>query len=136
MKTLFWIVLVAFVLLAGFVVRDLVLNPRTQARPAAISFEVGAESAAAYERRVADLEAVVVRLKERMTAIGSVGRQDVKARLAEFEAQIRELKLAIAQWRIARGGDAPDAAYRQCILAYGKAAGICRALATDTLPGK
>jgi hypothetical protein len=71
-----------------------------------------------------------------MAAIGSLDRADVKARLAEFERQIRELKRAIAQWRVARGGDAPDAAYRQCIFAYGKAQGICAALAADTLLGK
>ena len=136
MKVLFWIVLVAFLLLAGYVVRDLVLHPKTQARPAAIAFEVPAESAVTYERRAADLESRVGQLRERMAAIGSLDRPEVKARLEQFERQIRELRYAVAQWRIARGGDAPDAAYRQCILAYGKAQGICGALATDTLSGK
>jgi len=136
MKVLFWIVLVAFLVLIGYVVRDLVLHPKTQARPAALAFEVSAESAATYEQRAADLESRVAQLAKRMAAIGSLDRPEVKARLGQFERQIRELKVAIAQWRLARGGDAPDAAYRQCLLAYGMAQGICAALAPDTLTGK
>jgi len=38
MKILFWIVLVAFLVLAGYVVRDLVLHPKTQAQPAVVPF--------------------------------------------------------------------------------------------------
>jgi len=133
MKTLFWIVLVAFLVLAGYVVRDLVLRPKTPAQPATVAFEVSAESAAAYEQRMADLQAKVDSLKKGMEAAGTAERRDVKARLAEFELQIRELKRAIAQWQIARDGDAPDEAYRQCIYLYGRARGICDALAADTL---
>jgi hypothetical protein len=136
MKTRFWIALVAFLLLAGYVVWDLMQRPRTQARPSAVPFEVSAESATGYERRVADLEARVARLRERMAAIGSIDRPEVKARLAQFERYVSDLKHAIAQWRVVRGGDAPDEAHRQCVLLYGKASGVCEALAPDTLTGK
>jgi hypothetical protein len=136
MKILFWVVLVAFVLLAGYVAIGLVQHPRTKTVLPTVPYEVSAESVAVYEQRAAELEKRAVELSRRMAAIGSLERADVKARLAEFELQIRELKRAIAQWQIARGGDAPDAAYRQCIFLYGKAQGTCASLASDTLTGK
>jgi hypothetical protein len=136
MRTPFWIVLIAFVVLAGYLVWDRTQRAGRQPGPAPVSFEVGAESAAAYEQRVADLEARVEVLKKRMDAAGTNERREVKARLAEFDRQIADLRRAIAQWRVARGGDAPNEAYRQCLLLYGRARGVCDALAPDTLAGK
>ena len=136
MKTWFWIVLVAFLLLAGYVVVDLVQRPRTKAPPSAVPFEVSAESVAVYEQRAAELRATADSLKKRMEAVGAAERRDVQARVAEGERLISELQRAIAQWRIARGGDAPDAAYGQCILLYGQARGACEVLALDTMTGK
>jgi len=136
MKTWFWIVLVAFVVLAGYVVWSAVLRPGRQTKPLKASFEVTAESAAAYEKRLAELVARVELLKKRMEAAGTVERREVKARLAEFERQIYDLRHAIAQWRLARGGDAPNEAYRQCLLLYGRARGVCEALVPDTLASK
>jgi hypothetical protein len=136
MKIWFWIVLVAFVLLAGYVAVGQVQRPRTKTVPPSIPYEVSAESVAVYEQRVAELQARADSLKRRMEVVGSAERRDVKARLAEFESQLSDLKRAIAQWKIARGGDAPDAAYRQCILLYGRARGACELLASDTLAGK
>ena len=136
MKIMFWVVLVAFVLLAGYVAIGLVQRPRTKTVMPAVPYEVSAESVAVYEQRTAELQARADALKKRMEAAGTAERRDVKARLAEFESQISDLKRAIAQWRIARGGDAPDAAYRQCILLYGRARGACELLAPDTLTGK
>jgi hypothetical protein len=136
MKTWFWIVLIAFLLLAGYVVLDLAQRPGTKAQPPAVPFEVSAESVAVYEQRAAELRATADSLKQRMKAAGAAERRDVKARVAEVERLISELQRAIAQWRIARGGDAPDAAYRQCILLYGQAWGACQVLASDTITGK
>ena len=136
MKILFWVVLVAFVLLAGYVAIGLVQRPMTKTVMPAVPYEVSAESVAVYEQRTAELQARADALKKRMEVVGTAERRDVKARLAEFESQISDLKRAIAQWRIARGGDAPDAAYRQCILLYGRARGACELLAPDTLTGK
>jgi len=136
MRTWFWIVLVALLLLVGYVVVDLAQRPRTKAPPSAVPFEVSAESVAVYEQRAAELRAAADSLKQRMKAVGTAERRDVKARVAEAERLISELQRAIAQWRIARGGDAPGAAYRQCILLYGRARGACDVLAPDTLTGK
>lgn len=136
MKTWFWVVLVAFLLLAGYLVVDLVQRPRPQAQPAAVAFEVSAESVSAYEQRAAGLRATADSLKQRLEAAGTDERRDVQIRIAEVERLISELQRAIAQWRIARGGDAPDAAYRQCVLLYGQARGACQVLAADTVTGK
>jgi hypothetical protein len=136
MKTWFWIVLVALLLLAGYVVIGFGQRPRGQAQPPAVPYEVSAESVAVYEQRAAELQARADSLKKRMEEVGTAERREVKARVAEFERMVSELQRAIAQWRIARGGDAPDAAYRQCVLLYGRARGACEMLAPDTLTGK
>ena len=136
MKILFWVVLVALVLLGGYVAIGLVQHPRTKAVPPTVPYEVSAESVAVYEQRAVELQARADSLKKRMEAVGTAERREVKARVAEFERVVSELHRAIAQWRIARGGDAPDAAYRQCVLLYGQARGACEMLAPDTLTGK
>jgi cytoskeletal protein RodZ len=136
MKTLVWILFVAVIALAGYVVWGLAKQPKKQTTPAPAAFEVSAESAAAYEQRVAELVARVELLKKRMVAAGTAERRAVKVRLAEFEREISDLKHAIAQWRLASGGDSPNEAYRQCLLLYGKARGVCDALGPDTLTGK
>jgi hypothetical protein len=136
MKTWFWILLVAFLLLAGYVVVDLVRHQRVQARPLKVTSEVSAESVAVYISRVADLRARADSLKQRIKAVGTAERREVKARIAEFERVIAEFERAINKWRVARDGDAPDAAYRQCILLYGQGRGVCEALAPDTMIGK
>lgn len=136
MKIWFWIVLVAFLVVVGYVLLDSVRRSRTRPQSTAVPFEVGAESVAVYEQRMTELRAWADSLKERMKAAGTAERRDVKARVAEAERLISELQRAIEQWRVARGGDAPDAAYRQCILLYGRARGACDALASDTMIGK
>jgi hypothetical protein len=136
MKTWFWVLLVAVIALAGYVVWDLAQRPKNQTKPATAGVDVSSESAAAYDQRVAELEAQVENLKKRMAAAGTAERRAVKARLAEFNSQISDLKHAIARWRLARGGDAPSDAYRQCLILYGRARGVCEALAPDTLAGK
>lgn len=136
MKTWFWIVLAAFLVLAAYVLLDSMQRSRREAGSTAVPFEVSAESVAVYEQRVTELQARADSLKERVRAAGSAERRDVKARIAESERLILELQRAIEQWRVARGGDAPDAAYRQCILLYGRATGACDALALDTMIGR
>ena len=136
MKTWFWIVLVALVLLVVYVAIDLAQRPQAKGQPSVLPFEVSAESVAVYEQRATELRATADSLKQRMEAAGAAERRDVKARIAEVERLISEFQRAIAQWRIARGGDAPDAAYRQCLLLYGQAQGACQVLAADTIIGK
>ncbi len=135
MKPLFWVVLIAVAVLTGYLVWGRAHAKSQPGRPP-VAFEVGAESVAAYGQRVAELEARVAALKKRLEAAGKAERREVKARLAEFEHQMSELKRAIAQWQVARGGDAPNEAYHQCLLIYGRARGVCDALAPDTLVGK
>jgi len=136
MKTWFWIILIAFILLAGYVVADLLRHQRATARPGKVSSEVSSESVTVYMDRLADLRARADSLKQRMKAVGTAERREVKARIAELERVIAELRRAIDRWRVARDGDAPDAAYRQCIMLYGQGRGVCDALAPDTMIGK
>ena len=136
MRKWFWIVLGGCVALAGYLVWSLAAGPRARGKSASAPFEVDADSVVVYEQRVAELEIQVDNLKKRMVAAGTAERREVKARLVQFEVQMSDLKRAIAKWRVARGGDAPNEAYRQCLLLYGKARGVCEALAPDTLSGK
>ncbi len=136
MKTWFWIVLAGFVALSVYAVMDSVRHARGGARRPGLTSDVGADSALAYQRRVADLEKRAADLRGRMETIGALDRPEVKARLEAFDAHISQLKQAIARWQVARGGDGPDASYRQCVILYGSARGICDALATDTLAAR
>jgi cytochrome c-type biogenesis protein CcmH/NrfG len=136
MKTWSWIVLAVFLVIAGFVVWNSGLRPKKPAQVETTALNVSADSVAAFEQRVAELEASVDDLTVRLAKAGTAERREVKARLAEARDRISELKHAIDQWRVASGGDAPDAAYRQCVLLYGQARGACQVLAADTIIGQ
>jgi len=87
MKALFWIMLAALVLLAGYVIWGAMSRRNPPARTA-LPFEVSADSAIAYEQRANDLEQRAAELTRRMERLGLKDRPEVKARLAQFEQQV------------------------------------------------
>jgi cytochrome c-type biogenesis protein CcmH/NrfG len=64
MKTWFWIVLAAFLVLAAYVLLDSMQRSRREAGSTVVPFEVSAESVAVYEQRVTELQARADSLKE------------------------------------------------------------------------
>jgi Flp pilus assembly protein CpaB len=136
MKVLFWVVLVAFVGVLGYVAYDVVFRRTPRARPVQVSSDVGPESIQAYRERVEQLRMKAEDMKRRMQAAGTLDRPDVTERLLRFEQEAGQLELAIRRWGSSLDRAGKNEAYRQCIMLYGRASGVCDALAPDTLKGK
>jgi hypothetical protein len=136
MKTLTWILGLALLAAIGYLVYDFFTHRRTQAAPTPVPTGVGPESIAAYEQRIEELQAKTEALKARMKAAGTLERPDVQERLHGLQARMDNLAQAVRHWKMLQDSGNKDEAYRQCILLYGKASGVCDALAPDTLRGK
>ncbi|MEO0085505.1 MAG: hypothetical protein ABIK37_02615 [candidate division WOR-3 bacterium] len=132
MRALFWSAVLVLALLAGYLVRGFIRERRKQAAP--VPFEVSAESVAAYQARIVELEGRVARIRTRLPLSTSGERTSYNRLITELEEEIRDLKVAVEQWRSARGAKPTADLYQKCILLYGRASGVCDALAAETLP--
>jgi hypothetical protein len=129
MKTLFWLLLFAFVGLLGWLTYDFIAHRRTQAD--VVQFDPNPDSVAVYKQRVAELQDRADSLSRRFSSTNLLRRPAVNARLMQLNDQISQLKQAIAAWEAAKHS---TDLYGKGILMYGKASGVCDALAADTLP--
>ncbi|MBM3322559.1 hypothetical protein FJY69_03680 [candidate division WOR-3 bacterium] len=132
MKTLAWILGILASVLLIYVVYSLVAPGRRRADSVA-SVEVSADSIRAYMDRAEELGIRADSLRARLTELRLVDRPSVQFRIAALERELAGLRQAIDEWRVARTGVGGPAAFRQCVLLYGKASGVCDALALDTL---
>ena len=135
MRTLVLVLAVIAVALVGYLAVKSAVNRKTPA-PVVVSADVGSDSIAAYRQRVADLKERAGRLRAQLAVAGREYKGAVQARLQMVDEQIQALEQAIGRWEIVINPDEKAGAYRQCILYYGKASGVCDALAPDTLTGK
>jgi hypothetical protein len=135
MRTLVFILAVIVFVLLGYLVFKSAVNRKTPA-PVVVSADVGSDSIAAYRQRVVDLKGRADRLRAQLAVAGRDYKGAVQARLQMVDEQIHALEQAIGRWEVVVNPDEKAGAYRQCILYYGKASGVCDALAPDTLPGK
>jgi hypothetical protein len=132
-KYVVWVLaVVAFALMVYFVV-DFARHRKASPGGATVSADVGPDSIAAYEQRIVDLEAGAAGLRQRMDRAGTLGRPDVQERLRLLEADVENLRAAVARWKVEHNRANQGEAYRQCILLYGKASGVCQSLAPDTV---
>lgn len=135
MRTLFWSAVLVLALLAGYLIRGFIRERRQQAGP--VAFEVSAESVAAYQSRITELESRVARIRTRLPVSPPGERAGYVRLIGELEEEIRDLRVAVEQWRSARGAKPTADLYQKCILLYGRASGVCDALAAETLvPGR
>lgn len=132
MKGVFWFLLIVLAFLFGLLIFNFTRQRVNQA--GLVVFEVTAESIQAFERRVAELESSAVVLRNRLSSSALIERVFLNRRLNYLEGQIRDLKAALAQWRASKDVKSAADIYRQCLLLYGKASGVCDLLANDTLP--
>lgn len=132
MKAVFWFAVLLLAILAGYLIRGFIRERRQQAAP--VAFEVSAESIAAYQARIVELEDRVARIRTRLPLSLPGERAGYGRLITELEEEIRDLKVAVEQWRSARGVKATADLYQKCILLYGRASGVCDALAAETLP--
>ncbi len=132
MKGMFWFLILVLAVLFGLLIFNFTRERTKQA--GLVVFELNADSIRAYELRVEELEQKAGKVRDRIARSGPLERLVMERRLGVLEGQIRDLKTAIAQWRAARESKSAAGIYRQCILLYGKASGICDLLMVDTLP--
>ncbi|MEO0021532.1 MAG: hypothetical protein ABIK48_05090 [candidate division WOR-3 bacterium] len=97
-------------------------------------FEAGTDSIRAYITRIEELERQAKGVRSRIASAPLTERIIRERELAVLEDKIRELKLAVEQWRQARTKKSANDLYRKCIMIYGRASGICELLVSDTLP--
>jgi hypothetical protein len=132
MKTLFWLLVAALLVAAGYLVYNVARARRQQAAP--VAYEVGTDSIVVYQSRLELLRAAATRLRVRAAQAGPLDRLRLERDLDRLDAWIRDLSVAIEQWRAEKNQPAQAGLYQRCILMYGKASGVCDVLADDTLP--
>jgi len=132
MKGIFWVIVVVLVVLVGVLLLNFAQERRKQAN--FVFFEVGPDSVRAFMERIEELERTASRIRSRMDMAPPLERAQLSRRLAILEEEIRDLKVAVEQWRSAREKKSIADLYYKCIMLYGKAAGVCELLASDTLP--
>lgn len=128
MNTLFRLLLVVFVALSGVLVYIIVRQSR--ARIDYLATEVSEDSIAAYSDRADSLERLAETLEMDLSSTTLLEQPAARLRLARLHDEIAALRSAVERWRVARTPAEQDHAWRQCILLYGRASGICDALQT------
>jgi hypothetical protein len=133
MKKVNWVLaLILLIVIVYLLVNSLKHRP-FQPRPVSVPADVGSDSIAVYRQRVVDLKDRADRLRAQLAVAGREAKPAVKERLLMVDEQIRALEQAIVRWEVDINPDERAGAYRQCIMYYGKASGVCDALAPDTL---
>ncbi len=129
-------IVLVLVLVAGALLGYLVFyfaQARRQQVDLLPDFEAGTDSIRAYVSRIEELERQAKGVRSRIAHAPLTERMIRERELAVLEDRIRELKLAVEQWRQARTKKSANDLYRNCIMIYGRASGICEALFSDTL---
>jgi len=132
MKGLLAVLISLSVILLGYLLFNFIRARQTQI--AFLPFELGADSIKAYEERIAELERKAQAVRSRITTAPINERIIRERELMILERKIGDLKVAIEQWRQSRSKPGAVDLYRQCIMLYGKASGVCELLLSDTLP--
>jgi hypothetical protein len=133
MKKVNWVLALILLIIIVYLLVNALKHRPFQPRPVNVSADVGSDSIAAYRQRVADLKDRADRLRAQLAVAGREVKPAVKERLLMVDEQIRALEQAIVRWEVDINPDEKAGAYRQCIMYYGKASGVCDALAPDTL---
>lgn len=128
MKTVVVVLLVGMGLLVYLIVRQ------NQPRPDILPHEVSADSIAVYQLRADSLAVIADSLENRFEDADALRKPGLLRRLAALEGEIDALKIAIDKWRATRGKYGEGQAYRECVLLYGRASGVCADLSEEAAP--
>lgn len=131
MKTIFWLLVIMLGIVSGYLIFQFVQNRKQQVSQ--LNPNLTLDSIARYQERLEQLQAAAARLRERATTAGRVERLRLERHIDRLDAEIRDLAVAIEQWRSALTNAGQADMYRRCILLYGRASGICDVLMSDTL---
>lgn len=94
--------------------------------------EIGAESVAVYRTRAESLATEADSLERALLGSGLTEQPGLRRHLGRLREEIAELRRAVGEWEAARQQERRNAAYRECILIYGRASGVCDALKSET----
>jgi len=94
--------------------------------------DVSEVSIASYAARADSLAVVAESLDERFDRAGILARPAVGLRLSRLSEEIEGLRQAIERWHSAQDAFGRNQAYRECILIYGRASGMCEGLNAET----
>jgi hypothetical protein len=137
MRKINWILGLVLLAVIGYLLYNAVKHRRSAPRAVSeLPADVGSDSIDVYRQRVTDLKQRAEVLRARLAVAGKEDKPAVKERLAMVRDQIESLERAIHKWELVLNPDERAGAYRQCIMYYGKASGVCDALAPDTLGAK
>jgi tryptophan 2,3-dioxygenase len=120
------LLLAAFVLLSAALVYIIVRQSR--ARVDYLPSEVSLDSIEMYARRADSLGRVAAVLAADIGALPALERPQAQWRLGRLREEIAALETAVERWRVARDPSSQDQAFRECILLYGRASGMCEVL--------
>lgn len=134
MKGIFWALVIIAVTMLGYLIFHFA-QARRQQVDVLPDFEAGTDSIKVYITRIEELEGQAKRVRSWIANAPLAERIVRERELAVLEDKIRELKLAVEQWRQARTKKSANDLYHKCIMIYGRASGICELLLSDTLPG-
>ena len=132
MTKLYRILLILFIVLCAVLVYIIVRQSRT--RVDYLASEVSADSITSYETRADSLGRAAEVLEADLGSLSGLAKASARRRLDGLRGEIAALRTAIERWRAARTPEDNNQAYRECILLYGKASGICEGLSTDVPP--
>ena len=134
MKAVFWLLALVLTGLFGYLLHSFIEHRKTQVE--ILDPNVGLQEINAYQARADSLRARADSVRQRLDRAGLMSRRSVKAHLALLEDEIVALERTIEVWRKSKKVRSEVDLQRQCVLLYGKASGLCDALASDTLTGE
>jgi len=126
------VLIILLIVGVGFIIYLIVRTSRE--RIPVLPTEVSADSIMAYEARADSLSVGADTLEDVLGRAGLLEQPGIRRRLARLNEEIDALRTAVERWRAARDSNGQGQAYRECILLYGRASGVCDALRIDTAP--
>jgi len=133
-KTIFWLCALVITGLLGYLLHNFIEHRKAQVE--ILDPNVGFETITLYQARADSLRARADSVRLQLERAGLLSRRSVKAHLALLEDEIVALERTIEVWRKSKKVRSEVDLHRQCVLLYGKASGVCDALASDTLAAK
>lgn len=133
MRGLVRLLTILLIVVFGFLLYVLVASWRS--RTPYVASEVSADSISVYQNRADSLELIADSLRSRLDQAGLLQQPRIQLQLDRLDEEIRSLRVAITKWETAHKTAGAGAAYRECILLYGRASGACQVLrAVDPVP--
>ena len=134
MKTVFWLCALVITGLLGYLLHNFIEHRKAQVE--ILNPNVGIETITLYQARADSLRVRADSVRLRLERAGLLSRRSVMTHLALLEDEIVSLERTIEVWRKSKKLRGEVDLHRQCVLLYGKASGVCNALAADTLTGE